>query len=295
MSKTRNGFTLIELLVVIAIIAILAAILFPVFAQAKAAAKKTSGLSNMKQQMLGLIMYTGDYDDQYICEWPYNNFQNPADTYTAFDQNHTFHPYINPYIKNKDIWKSPGAGSEVVVSTQIYGTASTNVGYNDPNLTGGYSMSYLMNETGWSDGVNYDHLNEFLGSGLPASDFSHPAEQILLVEAAGLNYWMSNGYQVGVSYDGGTSTIPQPSNPNQTINWNPTYNGATLSQPGFYNVPGADWGEAGISAFEPLRYGTPGNTCAFIDGHVKFLQVVQLKNVQPYYYNFDETATNWTN
>ncbi|MBS1727513.1 MAG: prepilin-type N-terminal cleavage/methylation domain-containing protein [Armatimonadetes bacterium] len=59
----RRGFTLIELLVVIAIIAILAAILFPVFAQAKAAAKKTSDLSNLKQQTLGVIMYESDVDD----------------------------------------------------------------------------------------------------------------------------------------------------------------------------------------------------------------------------------------
>lgn len=59
----RRGFTLIELLVVIAIIAILAAILFPVFAQAKAAAKKTSDLSNLKQITLGIIMYETDFDD----------------------------------------------------------------------------------------------------------------------------------------------------------------------------------------------------------------------------------------
>lgn len=61
----KRAFTLIELLVVIAIIAILAAILFPVFAQAKAAAKKTACLSNQKQVGLGLTMYIGDYDDRY--------------------------------------------------------------------------------------------------------------------------------------------------------------------------------------------------------------------------------------
>jgi prepilin-type N-terminal cleavage/methylation domain-containing protein len=65
-SLSRKAFTLIELLVVIAIIAILAAILFPVFAQAKVAAKATSSLSNNKELALGAIMYTGDYDDMAL-------------------------------------------------------------------------------------------------------------------------------------------------------------------------------------------------------------------------------------
>src|ERR1700722_13842562 len=65
----RRAFTLIELLVVIAIIAILAAILFPVFAQAKAAAKKTVSLSNTKELSLAHIMYTNDYDDAFASSW----------------------------------------------------------------------------------------------------------------------------------------------------------------------------------------------------------------------------------
>ena len=66
--KNKLAFTLIELLVVIAIIAILAAILFPVFAQAKAAAKKTQSLSNVKQLGLASLMYAGDFDDNYVAE-----------------------------------------------------------------------------------------------------------------------------------------------------------------------------------------------------------------------------------
>ncbi|MGV3618842.1 MAG: prepilin-type N-terminal cleavage/methylation domain-containing protein [Fimbriimonas sp.] len=62
----KRGFTLIELLVVIAIIAILAAILFPVFSQAKAAAKKTANVSNLKQIGLATVMYSTDYDDMVI-------------------------------------------------------------------------------------------------------------------------------------------------------------------------------------------------------------------------------------
>src|SRR5437588_9207291 len=61
--KKSRGFTLIELLVVIAIIAILAAILFPVFAQARAKARQTSCLSNMKQIGMALYMYIQDYDE----------------------------------------------------------------------------------------------------------------------------------------------------------------------------------------------------------------------------------------
>src|SRR5437868_6204128 len=61
----RRGFTLIELLVVIAIIAILAAILFPVFAQAREKARQTSCLSNLKQLSHAMLMYAGDYDELF--------------------------------------------------------------------------------------------------------------------------------------------------------------------------------------------------------------------------------------
>jgi prepilin-type N-terminal cleavage/methylation domain-containing protein len=64
--RARRGFTLIELLVVIAIIAILAAILFPVFAQAREKARQGTCTSNAKQLMLGLLMYAQDYDETMI-------------------------------------------------------------------------------------------------------------------------------------------------------------------------------------------------------------------------------------
>src|SRR5690349_6647142 len=94
-SQKQRGFTLIELLVVIAIIAILAAILFPVFAQAKQPAKKTAELSNMKQIGLGFIMYASDSDDVA----PFNRVvADPSHWWTANMLN--WKDLIYPYIKN---------------------------------------------------------------------------------------------------------------------------------------------------------------------------------------------------
>src|SRR5476649_1299112 len=107
MKKSNRAFTLIELLVVIAIIAILAAILFPVFAQAKEAAKKTACLSNTKQMSLGLYIYTGDYDDtlpntsyeQNTAGFPQTfNPTNP----NSYQIHWTF--LIQPYLKNWNIF-----------------------------------------------------------------------------------------------------------------------------------------------------------------------------------------------
>src|SRR5690349_4121179 len=71
--RIEKGFTLIELLVVIAIIAILAAILFPVFAQAREKARQTTCLSNTKQMGLGLMMYAQDYDETMTPAYYYGN------------------------------------------------------------------------------------------------------------------------------------------------------------------------------------------------------------------------------
>jgi prepilin-type N-terminal cleavage/methylation domain-containing protein/prepilin-type processing-associated H-X9-DG protein len=95
----NKAFTLIELLVVIAIIAILAAILFPVFAQAKEAAKKTSCLSNIKQINLGLVMYSNDYDDEIVAGG-FAYAPAGGGYYDGWDAGVFWDYVISPYIKN---------------------------------------------------------------------------------------------------------------------------------------------------------------------------------------------------
>jgi prepilin-type N-terminal cleavage/methylation domain-containing protein/prepilin-type processing-associated H-X9-DG protein len=100
--RTRRAFTLIELLVVIAIIAILAAILFPVFAQARDKARSITCVSNMKQILNAAMMYTQDYDETYhrIRNW---NFPTQPDGKWAYGAQDA----LGPYIKNEGVWKCP--------------------------------------------------------------------------------------------------------------------------------------------------------------------------------------------
>src|SRR2546421_3080788 len=106
----RRGFTLIELLVVIAIIAILAAILFPVFATARESARATSCLSNSKQIALGQLMYVQDYDETIIPSFNVNRYVNPR----AAQEIGCWVNLIQPYIKNRQILLCP---SWVVANT----------------------------------------------------------------------------------------------------------------------------------------------------------------------------------
>jgi len=100
--RRGGGFTLIELLVVIAIIAILAAILFPVFAKAREAARSTSCRSNLKQLATSLMMYTQDYDEQT----PYMCCSNSGTDLLSTGQ--FLWPYeLFPYVKNAGVYRCP--------------------------------------------------------------------------------------------------------------------------------------------------------------------------------------------
>ena len=134
----KRAFTLIELLVVIAIIAILAAILFPVFANAKVAAKQTRSLAQMRQLSAAVMMYAGDYDDYFI---PASmRTTNPADTPIIWTEG------LQSYIKNKEILVAP----------------DSNGAYAE-NWNGRRHQS-----TGYSDATGYDPLSTAVAGAAPA-------------------------------------------------------------------------------------------------------------------------------
>jgi len=116
-ARVRSGFTLIELLVVIAIIAILAAILFPVFARARENARKANCQSNLKQIATGVMMYAQDYDEM---------LPKSARYITSTDL-YTWPSMIAPYLKNTDVYTCPSAptvrwtGAKNVTQTIGYG------------------------------------------------------------------------------------------------------------------------------------------------------------------------------
>lgn len=152
----RQAFTLIELLVVIAIIAILAAILFPVFAQAKAAAKKTVALSNTKQIGTAMHLYMQDNDDVTPSTYTFANGQS-VDIYQTFQ----------PYIKNMDVFFSPDWDLE---SAQACPNTNTPAGQYVPTKTSkclgyGYNWGFGV----WAGGalVGFEQASPTGGRVLP--------------------------------------------------------------------------------------------------------------------------------
>jgi len=172
--RRSKAFTLIELLVVIAIIAILAAILFPVFAQAKLSAKKAAALSNTKQLGLSLMMYVTDYDDIYPKantdqwgEWPKTPWMSGRVT--------------GPYLKNFDIYKSP---ADSLPKPMIGAPAVDRVPH---------ELSFIMNAladkgdhpwgvTGAQGIFTFSGYNGGSFASVPTTTVSSPADVILMMD-----------------------------------------------------------------------------------------------------------------
>ncbi len=179
----RRGFTLIELLVVIAIIAILAAILFPVFARAREKARVASCQSNLKQLATAALMYAQDYDEMTFAlslRWPDTNATySPNQGPIGSDPNFNYHPdygywyswvtMIYPYVKNDQVFRCPST------TWSCYGVAYGTPGY------------------GLSPAGRVDLFN----TPKALADFTRPAETFMLADkqaGGGPQYLLINQY-----------------------------------------------------------------------------------------------------
>ena len=145
LAQVKKGFTLIELLVVIAIIAILAAILFPVFGRARENARRSSCQSNEKQILLGFKQYTQDYDELF----PQGNAGSlPATSPTS----NGWVSSLQPYLKSLQIFQCPSeTGSTVGFSDYDYN--SSQVGSSNETKFANSSNTVLMCEGAEADGI----------------------------------------------------------------------------------------------------------------------------------------------
>jgi prepilin-type N-terminal cleavage/methylation domain-containing protein/prepilin-type processing-associated H-X9-DG protein len=147
----RAGFTLIELLVVIAIIAILAAILFPVFAQAREKARQTTCLSNQKQLGTAMSMYLQDYDERYP-NWRTvvpKSADNPNAKITWVEN-------MQPYCKNKNIWICPS--DNIAAEAKALGLGGGTVAQNSYWLNA-YIFRWSGNAPNWPPSVTLAEIN----------------------------------------------------------------------------------------------------------------------------------------
>lgn len=277
----NSAFTLIELLVVIAIIAILAAILFPVFAQAKEAAKKTACLSNDKQMATALFMYAGDNDDT-LCQtsWhqgasaasPYWNPNNPK----GYQVHWSF--LLQPYIKNWDMFRCPSDSKPVLPKVPCASNAALGV---NPQVcdwipVGGYS--YIP---------NYNTIPAHDWYPVSLTNFASPADTIMVTEKRDTG-------DSGDAHKGLSGFLPSQPCPQWTLapyaGQTPPASTYTYTDAQLVRTLQPTAGVAQYKAVDVLRVAWDRHTSgqganySYADGHAKFRKLEQVLNPAKYEY-----------
>lgn len=266
--QSRRAFTLIELLVVIAIIAILAAILFPVFAQAKVAAKGAASISNDKQVSTASMIYMGDYDDKPVLE-----AQGDADAPILL-LGAPYKPWgylLAPYTKNGDIFQDPLTHKEdhlAGVDDSILWMYRTQYGY-------AFTIHSPMTYTG-----------DWVPNPVTQTLLAKPAETVMFVmkKARQSNPdWLWTGSLIW-----GANLVNPPVMSSNQFDTPPGINPYSVISPvmcwgtGCTAYAGQSEEEGGLSGGVAFRK-TTKSIVAMADGHVKPMSIGQLA-----------AGTNWT-
>lgn len=250
----KKAFTLIELLVVIAIIAILAAILFPVFAQAKEAAKKTTCLSNNKNMATAAFLYQGDYDDAY----PNTSWQQ--DGVIVSKQVHWTY-LMQPYIKSYDIFYCPSDAQPVVPKHPCpngqadFGKLPTTCDWMAPK------NSYL---------TNYNVIPAHDWIPVNQSQFESPSNMVIFAEKRAT--LPPNNFLIGAQ-TGFTGFVPsQPCQGQPYIKTTEALAAADLVAPHVWTDDEEPNGSGAIDRVDWTRH-SGGSNYSFTDGHAKYLKL----------------------
>jgi len=254
--RYRYAFTLIELLVVIAIIAILAAILFPVFSQAKLAAKKTVSLSNMKEVGLASVLYFGDYDDTAppLFYFDPSNQTNPS-TFGLY-----YWPVLElPYMKNEQVFVDPlDTGDDPAISNDGLGHSRFDPANTYHHLIMGAWPSY---------GFNYRYMDTFVNSPDP--------------NGFGMPFYYKGNSVTGIANSAGTvlfaeATAKDVTDPQSGHTTTTTVGYAKIDPPSkWLNVPYPDARSQG-HLWPRYSKNTLINV-GWVDGHVKTTAMAKIK------------------
>ena len=243
----KSAFTLIELLVVIAIIAILAAILFPVFARARENARRSSCQSNLKQISLGMLQYMDDFDGT-ITPWRYDD---PSKNVPR----HTWVRLLNPYMKEYTVFHCPsdsrdpygiwgGSNSAFFGNYQSFGSYGLNVNYLNPSVYNSATGCGPITQVKQSEIANSSETVMVADSKVLGNDTDGYSASSYIIESPAI---ATDDIRCGYFAGGGWGT------------------GSSADNPARGGLP-ADSGSTGF--FSPRHL--EGGNVAFMDGHVKW-------------------------